>query len=108
VPSSLEGPPRTMRGVPAPDPVIFSWRSARRRLGGLITDHGVWLGFRGAACRNRTDDLFITSDRRWVFCRRLASADMPLSCGYLDSLSAGVARNRMPLAPRLAPQVSDL
>jgi hypothetical protein len=61
-----------------------------------------------AACRNRTDDLFITSDRRWVLCRRLMSAAVPLTCEYSDLLSAGVGRNRMPLAPRLAPQVSDL
>jgi hypothetical protein len=53
-----------------------------------------------AACRNRTDDLFITSDLEDVFCRRLASADVPLTCGYSDSLSDGVGRNRMRLAPR--------
>jgi hypothetical protein len=61
-----------------------------------------------AACRNRTDDLFITSDLGDVFWRRLTSADVPLSCGYSDPSSDGAARNRMPLAPRLAPQVSDL
>jgi hypothetical protein len=61
-----------------------------------------------AACRNRTDDLFITSDLGGVFWRRLMSADVPLTCGYPDLLSDGVARNRMPLAPRLAPQISDL
>ena len=31
-----------------------------------------------------------------------------LTCENPDSLSAAVGRNRMPLAPRLAPQVSDL
>jgi hypothetical protein len=61
-----------------------------------------------AACRNRTDDLFITSDLGDVFRRRLTSADMPMTCAYSDPLSDGVARNRVPLAPRLAPQVSDL
>ena len=31
-----------------------------------------------------------------------------LTCRYSDPLSAGVARSRMPLAPRLAPLASDL
>ena len=69
----------------------------------LITDHGYEQRFLGAACRNRTDGLFITSDCICVDWRRLRLADVPLTCGYSDPLSAGVAQDRMPLAPRLAP-----
>ena len=45
----------------------------------------------GAAYRNRTDDLFITSDRRYVGWCRLTWANWPLTCGYSDPLSADVA-----------------
>ena len=49
--------------------------------------------------------VIMTSDRRGVFCRRLMSAACSLNCEYFDLLSAAVARNRMPSAPRLAPRV---
>jgi hypothetical protein len=71
----------------------------------VITDleSSVFAGHSRAACRNRTDDLFITSDLGDVFCRRSTSADVPLTCEYSDLLSAGVGQNRMRLAPRSAP-----
>jgi hypothetical protein len=70
----------------------------------VITDleSSVSAGHSRAACRNRTEGLFITSDHM----RRLVSVSVGRCAADLRISGLAVGRSRMPLAPRRLPYTS--